>query len=376
MDMKVYWSGTFAPDFSRNRRLARLLELMGAKVTVVRVSLWQPDRMSVARSGKLHTILRAFVAYPLLAGRLALLPPPDVYLVSYPGWFDVPFVKVIALLKRRSLVFDPFISLHDTMIEDRGMFGPRSWPGRLARLIDRWSLSLADEVIADTPAHLDLYDRLSPGAAAKGHIIPLGADDQVFSPRKAAVDERLVFFHGSFVPLQGLESIVRAAALLRASGFRFQIVGDGQTRDETERLAKELEADNIEFSGAVPLEALPDLIAGAGICLGIFGTSDKAGRVVPHKLYECLAMGRPVITRHSPAVDQLLEPGEVQLVPPGDPAALVGAIRQLSDNPGAREALAARGLRAYRSRFHEAALVGLLESFLSNASSRIGLEPS
>ena len=63
--------------------------------------------------------------------------------------------------------------------------------------------------------------------------------------------------------------------------------------------------------------------AGADLCLGVFGATPKAARVVPHKVYTALAAGRPVLTADTPAVRELLRPGEeVWTMPPGDPDAL------------------------------------------------------
>ena len=61
-------------------------------------------------------------------------------------------------------------------------------------------------------------------------------------------------------------------------------------------------------------------ISRADLCLGIFGTSEKAASVIPNKVYQVVAAGRPVVTRDSPAIRELLEhaPPCVYLIPPGD----------------------------------------------------------
>jgi hypothetical protein len=61
-------------------------------------------------------------------------------------------------------------------------------------------------------------------------------------------------------------------------------------------LLNELAPANVETIERVPLEQLPNEIAAATICLGVFGTSDKAHWVAPHKVFECAAVGRPIIT--------------------------------------------------------------------------------
>jgi glycosyltransferase involved in cell wall biosynthesis len=92
----------------------------------------------------------------------------------------------------------------------------------------------------------------------------------------------------------------------------------------------------------------------------VFGDSDKAGRVVPHKLYESLAMGRPIVTRDGPGIRSLFSEGEVIMVPPADPVALADAIRALVDDTEHRERVAAAGHFAYQQRFHERRLAELL----------------
>lgn len=365
--MRVVWTGTFEPGFSRNRKLARLIALVGAEVRVVRETVWGEDRIGLAAGRKIPTLLRAAVRYPRLLVRLLISSAPDAYLVSYPGWFDVPLVCLVARLKRRPVLFDPFISLYDTMIGDRRLHPEGSLPARMAAWIDRLSLRLADHVVADTHAHLALYDEMAPGSASKGTVIPLGADDDVFRPvAGVAVDERLVAFHGTFVPLQSVETVVEAGALLANRGVRTLIIGDGQDRPAVEAALLRTHTDAIELVGLLPLEEVARRIATAAVCLGIFGSSDKAGRVVPHKVYECIASGRPVVTRASSAIEGLFEEGEIVTVPPRDAVRLAAAVMELLDDDARRQAIADAGLEAYRSRFHESALAQSLRVALDH----------
>ncbi len=69
----------------------------------------------------------------------------------------------------------------------------------------------------------------------------------------------------------------------------------------------------------------------ADICLGIFGDSDKAGRVIPNKVFQILNAGKLVITRDSAAIRELLDPGMegVFLVPPANPLSLAKTITKV-----------------------------------------------
>ncbi len=92
------------------------------------------------------------------------------------------------------------------------------------------------------------------------------------------------------------------------------------------------------------------------MALGIFGTTEKAARVVPHKVYQALALGVPTVTRRSPAVAEFFERGRsapagepLFLVPPGSAEALAGAIEELARDPARRERLGSVGREAAAS---------------------------
>src|SRR5262249_43085672 len=85
----------------------------------------------------------------------------------------------------------------------------------------------------------------------------------------------------------------------------------------------------------VPAAELPALVAAHDVCLGIFGTGDKALRVVPNKVFQGAAAGCAVITSDTPPQRRVLGDAAV-LVPPGDPEALASALLALAND---REAL-------------------------------------
>ncbi len=123
----------------------------------------------------------------------------------------------------------------------------------------------------------------------------------------------------------------------------FRVVGDGQ-------LAGLLDGRpaNVEHIPWIPYEELPNAYRAAGCALGIFGTGEKAARVIPNKVFQALACARPVVTAGTRAARELLTDGtDALLVPAGDPEALAGAVRRLA----ADDALADRVARAGRETF-------------------------
>jgi SAM-dependent methyltransferase len=79
----------------------------------------------------------------------------------------------------------------------------------------------------------------------------------------------------------------------------------------------------------VPAADLPGLVASHDVCLGIFGTGDKALRVVPNKVFQGAAAGCAIVTSDSAPQRRTLGAAAV-LVPPGDPEALAAALLRLA----------------------------------------------
>jgi glycosyltransferase involved in cell wall biosynthesis len=363
---RILLAGTYDTDFSRNRRQRDLLERAGHEIVECRVDLWGADRYKIVNEGKLRMLTRALLAYPRLVLRFLRVPRCDAVMVLHPGWFDVVVLAPLARLRRMPLVLDAFISLYDTVVSDRALVSERSLVGRFCRIVDRVSLRFATRVIADTPAHADYFADVARIPRDRIGVVWVGADDTVFRARSAAEAEpRRVLFYGSFIALHGLETIVRAAKLLEADGVSFRIIGAGQEQPVLEGLLAELKSLNVEVRGVVPLAALADEIARASVCLGIFGTSAKAARVIPHKVFECAAEARAVVTADTEAVRGAFEKGEIAAVPPGDPAALADAIRVLLADDDARSAMGAAARARYEADFATEVLVRQLDAELT-----------
>jgi glycosyltransferase involved in cell wall biosynthesis len=116
--------------------------------------------------------------------------------------------------------------------------------------------------------------------------------------------------------------------------------------------------------GRLPLDEIPGEIARATVCLGIFGTSDKVQRVIPNKVFECVAMGRPVVTADTPAMREAFGVDEIALVPAGDPHALAEAVRRLVADRESREKLGAAAHEHYLAAYATEPLTRLLNAQL------------
>jgi glycosyltransferase involved in cell wall biosynthesis len=318
--------------------------LRGAGVEVIErhTNVWEQ------RQHKWSLGLGAVARIALAEARLLLgsrRTPFDALIVGYPGHFDMAAARRIA--RGRPVIFNPLVSLHETLVEDRRRFAVNSAQARFLRRIDRRALQRADLVVADTEQNARHLAELGALTDERLAVCFVGAEERFFRPGWQPAENFHALFVGKLIRLHGLETILAAAAL--APEIPFRVVGSGQL----DALLLD-RPPNVEWLEWVDYEHLPEEVQRAGCALGVFGTSAKAGRVIPNKAFQALACGTPLITADTPAARELLHDGEsALLVPPGDPDALAAAVRRLAGEPELAQSIGAGGLAAYRARASE-----------------------
>jgi glycosyltransferase involved in cell wall biosynthesis len=307
------------------------------------VSVWE-GRRDNWRAG-LRVGLRLAAAEGQLLARAA--PDADAVIVGYPGHLDVPVARIRA--RGRPIVFNPLVSLADTLVSDRRRFEPSTLAARALERIDRAAFDAADLVVADTDAQRRFFAQLTRTEVDACFV---GAEERLFTPGWSPPPEFDVLFVGKLIPLQGVDVVLESAR--RLPELRFRLVGSGQL----EPLLRHRPA-NVDHRPWIPYEELPAAFHQAGCALGIFGTTDKAQRVIPNKAFQALACGTPLVTADTPAARELLVDGEsTLLVPPGDPDALAAAIGRLADDSTLAARLSAGGRAAFEHKASEAVLGG------------------
>lgn len=331
MSATLLWWGRFDPDYSRNRILRSLLKDNGIGLRDFR------PRSSLLGS------LEAAIRRP---------QPGDALWLPCFRHRDFRSARNYANRHDLKLVFDPLISSWDKAVYERRKYPATHYRARRLLQQERSLFSQADIVIADTRAHADFFIEELGAAAERTRVIPVGAEEALFTrqpPRSPSAAPEILFF-GSFIGLQGPQHIVEAARLVPDA--RWTLLGEGPLRSHCESLARDLA--NIGFEDWLPYERLPERIAQADVLLGIFGDSPKAGRVIPNKVYQALACGRPVVTRISPAYpDALLTSRASGLVftAPADPASLATAVSTLISDSTELSAVADQASRTYTEYF-------------------------
>jgi glycosyltransferase involved in cell wall biosynthesis len=214
----------------------------------------------------------------------------------------------------------------------------------VARQLERRAYHECSVLIAISQALADqLVDEMGV-ARDKIAVVPNGVDVHRFDPARVSAPRFegsfTVFFVGALASWQGLDVLLQATA--RVCDIHVTVAGDGPEREALVDLAERLGLGaRVRFLGRVAPDEVPALIAAADVCY-----SGHSAFRSPLKLYEYMAMGRPVISSAVPDAKAALVDGVSGfLFPPGDVDGLVSALREAV---GKRECLGAMGQRARR----------------------------
>lgn len=357
--MRVVAFGTY--DARRHPRVAVLLAGLRAHgVTVEECNV----PLDVDTAARVETLRRPWRLVPL-AGKLIAawvrlwrrarrVEPPDAVLVGYLGVLDVHLAR--RCWPQATLVLDHLASVGG-IARDRALGRPAM--RRLLDRIDVAGMRRADIVVVDTGEHLAL---MPAALQPRGVVVPVGAPDAWFGTAGDAVHDgamRVVFF-GLYTPLQGAPTVGEAIARC-GPAVAFTMIGHGQDLAATRAAAGG--RAGVEWREWVAPELLPRLVAGHDVCLGIFGTGEKAQLVVPNKVYQGAAAGCAIVTSDTGPQRTVLEDAAV-FVPPGDPAALAQALERLAADRAILAEMRRRSRvhadRAFRPAAVVTALVGAL----------------
>lgn len=353
--LRVCYFGTYRAGYTRNQIILKGLQAQpDVAVHVCHAALWQgiEDRVAQASGGWRRPAFwrRVVGAYRQLIRAHRQTPEYDVMLIGYPGQFDAYLGRWLAHGRGRPVALDILMSLH-LVAEERGLTAAHPNTGRLIFRLEQGGLRRPDLLIAENPEYGSYIADKYRLPAERFRYVPHGADETVFHPRplRPPDDHFRVTYHGGYLPSHGMDAILGAAALLRdEADVCFHFYGSGPEKERIVRQAGEWALANVMFHGFVSQDELLDSLAQAHVCLGVFGTTRQAQFTVQNKVWEGLAMGRPVISGDSPTIRAALaDRDEVYLIERDNPAALATGLRELRADPALREHIAAAGHGRY-----------------------------
>ncbi|MCX2975680.1 glycosyltransferase [Halieaceae bacterium IMCC8485] len=276
-----------------------------------------------------------------LARQRGQLGKASAYFVPYPAYINLFFLLLLIGRKDRQkpILVDAFFCLHDTLVYDRGLLKPGGLLARLVRSIERRTLSRSSLVFIDTEQQKRSLCIQYQQPLVKLVVTPVGIDESVWTPLPQAsmTGTFRVLFWGTCIPLHGIDTIIRSAKLLEKTHpeICFQLIGDGQVADTLAELISQLKPTNLSWKRVLVSAAeLREEVRRAHCILGIFASTEKAANVVPYKAYQALASNRILVTRRSPAFDDILQdvvPTGLFFVEADDSLALAECIAKAKD---------------------------------------------
>ncbi|MCW2933192.1 MAG: glycosyl transferase group 1 [Actinomycetia bacterium] len=368
--MRIMLFGTY--DTTMHPRIATIAEgLVANGLDVAECNA----PLGLSTADRVAMLAKPWIGGPALLGRLARrwttlavraarMPMPDVVVVGYLGHFDVHLARLVfgarGLIRRRRvpIVLDHLVGASDTGKDRRLDGGPRQL---LLRMIDAAALRTADVIVVDTDEHLASLPQQHRGRAVVVHVgAPAAWYDAArtaaapdypdsapaFGPGAGAGPLKVIFY-GLYTPLQGTPTI--GAALGKIAGAAIEVTMVGRGQDEAEAKSAAAASTSVRWLDWVPNAELPALVAEHDVCLGIFGSGEKARRVVPNKVFQGAAAGCAIVTSDTAPQRRVFGDAAV-LVPPGDADALAAALLELASDRGRLAELreAARALAVKR----------------------------
>lgn len=285
-----------------------------------------------------------FFSYFIMATIVGLfVKRPDVIVCTSPQIFCAWAGVLVAKLRRIKVVLEirdiwPASIKAVGAMQNRMVFSILTW---LEKTMYRWS----DRIVAVGNGYRDhIVDRL--GSSEKVSVITNGVDvakfypldkNQEFLAQNNCQRKFICTYIGTIGMAHGLEVIIRAATTLKAEGrddIKFLLAGDGARREDLERMADDADVtDYIRFLGMLPKSEVQTVIASSDALLVHLKKNDLFESVIPSKIFEIMAMHRPIILGVDGEVRKIVEEaGAGTFMTPESDDELTDILTSWSDN--------------------------------------------
>jgi len=307
-----------------------------------------------ANRGKVRRSLNytSFMVSAALVGSLRL-PRPDVIVATSPQLLCAAAGYLLAGRFRAPLVME----VRDLWPESLVAVGASGSRSPLVGALERLAKGLyrrASHIVTVTEAQREVILRagIPPERVS---VVPNAVDRPFFEAGAAppgaagprADDRFVVTYIGTIGMAHHLETLLEAAGELRGdSRFLFRLVGEGARRQALEAQARSDGLDNVEFCGQRPRGEVARWIAESSACAVLLRRNDVFRTVVPSKILEIMAVGRPILLGVEGEARALLErAGAGVAIEPQNAAHLAAAIRALAGDRERCRQLAENGRR-------------------------------
>jgi glycosyltransferase involved in cell wall biosynthesis len=248
--------------------------------------------------------------------------------------------------------------------------------------LERFLYRHADRVMVNSPGYVAHVAKISDKPV---ELVPNGSDPEMFDPadRGSAFraanhleDKFVLLYAGAHGMSNDLGVVLQAAQELENGTVTSRVIvtflGDGKEKPALQKQAEEMHLTNVSFLPPIPKASMAAALAGADACLAILKPIEAYKTTYPNKVFDYMAAGRPVILAIDGVIRKVVEKAGCGIfVQPGDPSALVQAIRELVMDPARARKMGLAGrkyLEEHFSRFAVAEkLVILMEGIVRDS---------
>jgi glycosyltransferase involved in cell wall biosynthesis len=186
---------------------------------------------------------------------------------------------------------------------------PQKFLQPLGKWIESWNIRHADLVLSINEGLREYTIRMG-AQREKTDVIRAGIDLERFNPARITgsgirqkygigKDDIILLFMGWLYHFSGLKEVAIGLAKVKEQwpNLKLLIVGDGDAYEDLKKIRQECHLDHyMILAGKQPYSLIPELIAAADICLLPAHDNEIMHDIVPIKMYEYLAMGKPVVS--------------------------------------------------------------------------------
>ncbi|MGH7773932.1 MAG: glycosyltransferase family 4 protein [Candidatus Binatia bacterium] len=355
-----------------------------------RNKLWQreeKDGVQVIRLWSYVTANEGFVKRTLnyisymIAVILAtpFLPKADVVVSTSPQFFNGLAGYFVSRLKRVPWVLE-IRDLWPESIRAVGAIRNR-WVIRMIEFMERFAYQKADRIVPLTNAFKRyMVERgISPG---KIEVIENGVDLAFYRPlcdenpltgKLGLKGKFIASYCGTHGMAHHLETVLEAARQLREyQDIVFLLVGDGAERERLVAMRSELRLGNVMLLGQQPKEKMPFLYALSDVSLVLLKESDCFKMVIPSKIFESLAMQKPVILGIEGESANIIEAANAGFcIEPENSKKLAELILELHDHPDLGAQLGRNGRRHVVQHYDRTILARRYEALLESMNHQV-----
>lgn len=337
-NLKIFRGRKYQPENTRKKN--NLTEMGRFFPGAIKIKQWAFGFLEISYN---------FYAYVGLASAVRTAKPDVIY-----DRYALMCIAPSLIAKRHGILLCLEVNTA-TMIE---RVRPTIFP-RLARYLERIVLNQATAILTVSTYLKQCLITTYGLSPSKVHVIPNAVDPHRFEQSNASGLRETMGFNskivigmaGAFVPWHGLDFLVLSLQdiLKEQQSIQIFLVGDGPVRPQIEALASSLGlGTRLCFTGFVPAEEVPKYIA----CMDICVMPDSNVHGSPMKIFEYLAMGKPVVAPAYGPIQEIIQDEVTGLLfPPRDQDKFSYAIRRLLNDRNLRYRLGSAG-RTHVLTFH------------------------